>query len=405
MEYNVFKLTKEQLMEIARSLQTKIETGLKEYNTEIKGLPTYIHPKLDVKGTKVLVLDFGGTNLRAAVVEFINGKPVVSTEEIAEKRLPEKIKEPGYDRDLLFDSILNLVKELNLNGVTSIGYCFSYPANNQVNGDAVLTEWTKGIKIERMIGELVGGPLKEYLEEKLKIKIKGIKVINDTVASLFAGLVAEGSYDAYIGLIVGTGTNMALSVFPEQITKLDKEYKGKEWITVNLESGNFNPPHLTLYDEKVDKESDNQGRQRFEKAISGMYLGKILEAVFPDKQFEKGFDARNLNNMINYPDIYKEEYVKVARWIYQRSAHLVAASLAGSTLTLLKQNPDLKKICLMAEGSLFWSTVRNDNSFKELVSGTLDDLLAALGYKDICVNIIKVDNANLIGSAIAGVSI
>lgn len=59
-----------------------------------------------------------------------------------------------------------------------------------------------------MIGEPVGKPLLDYLNERNDIKFTGIKVLNDTVASLFAGLTNSG-YDAYIGLIVGTGTNMA----------------------------------------------------------------------------------------------------------------------------------------------------------------------------------------------------
>ena len=57
-----------------------------------------------------------------------------------------------------------------------------------------------------MIGKYIGNPLLNYLNEKNKIKFTDIKVLNDTVASLFAGLT-DNSYDAYIGLIVGTGTN------------------------------------------------------------------------------------------------------------------------------------------------------------------------------------------------------
>ncbi len=402
MKDNVFNLSTDQLKEIALSLKGKIEIGLKVNKTEIAAVPTYIHPTLAVEDTKVLVLDFGGTNLRAAVVSFHKRVAIVCDNKIVEKKLPEEIKKKGYPREQLFENILKLVKELDLDGVTSIGYCFSYPADNAVDGDATLIGWTKEIKIEDMVGVLVGAPLKAYLEKELKKEFKAIKVINDTVASLFAGITAEGSYDAYIGLIVGTGTNMAVSMQPNQISKKNPEYTSDKWITINLESGNFTPPFLTPFDQKVDDNSDNKGKQRFEKAISGMYLGKILEAAYPDKKFEKGFDARSLNNMINFPDIYKEEYVKVAHWIYKRSAQLVAASIAGLVLSLLEQNPSFKKICLMAEGTLFWSEIKDDRNYNELVSVELNNLLAEFNHKDIEVNMVKVANANLIGAAIAG---
>lgn len=67
-----------------------------------------------------------------------------------------------------------------------------------------------------MIGKYIGNPLLNYLNEKNKIKFTDIKVLNDTVASLFAGLT-DNSYDAYIGLIVGTGTNMATFIPADKI--------------------------------------------------------------------------------------------------------------------------------------------------------------------------------------------
>ena len=89
-----------------------------------------------------------------------------------------------------------------------------------------------------MVGQLVGKPLLDYLNEHCKIKFTGIKVLNDTIASLFAGLT-DNSYDAYIGLIVGTGTNMATFIPADKIKKLDPSYNIQGLVPVNLESGNF----------------------------------------------------------------------------------------------------------------------------------------------------------------------
>lgn len=127
-----------------------------------------------------------------------------------------------------------------------------------------------------MVGEFIGKPLLDYLNERNKIKFTGIKVVNDTIASLFAGLT-DNSYDAYIGLIVGTGTNMATFIPADKIEKLDQSCNAHGLIPVNLESGNFHPPFLTAIDDTVDAISGNPGKQRFEKAVSGMYLGDMHE--------------------------------------------------------------------------------------------------------------------------------
>ena len=57
-----------------------------------------------------------------------------------------------------------------------IGYCFSYPAESVLSGDAKLLRWTKGVDIKEMVGQLVGKPLLDYLNEHCKIKFTGIKV-------------------------------------------------------------------------------------------------------------------------------------------------------------------------------------------------------------------------------------
>ncbi len=112
-------------------------------------------------------------------------------------------------------------------------------------------------------------------------------------------------------------------------------------IPVNLESGNFHPPFLTAVDNTVDVISGNPGRQRFEKAVSGMYLGDILKATFPLEEFEEKFDAQKLTSIMNYPDIYKDVYVQVAQWIYGRSAQLVVASLTGLIMLLKSYNKEI----------------------------------------------------------------
>lgn len=402
MEKNIFKLDNEQLKGIAHAFREKVEEGLNKNNAEIQCIPTFILPKAtDVKG-KALVLDLGGTNYRVAIVDFSTEKPIIYPNNGWKKDM-SIMKSPGYTREELFKELADLIVEIKREEEMPIGYCFSYPTESIPGGDARLLRWTKGVDIREVVGQFVGKPLLDYLNEKNKIRFTGVKVLNDTIASLFAGLT-DKSYDAYIGLIVGTGTNMATFIPSDKITKLDPECHVQGLIPVNLESGNFYPPFLTAVDDTVDATSDSLGKQRFEKAVSGMYLGDILKAAFPLEEFEEKFDARKLTAIMNYPDIHKDIYVQVAHWIYNRSAQLVAASLAGLIALLKSYNRDIHRVCLIAEGSLFWSESRKDKNYNILVMEKLQELLRELELEDVEVHINSMDNANLIGTGIAALS-
>ena len=402
MEKNIFKLDNEQLKGIAHAFREKVEEGLNKNNAEIQCIPTFILPKAtDVKG-KALVLDLGGTNYRVAIVDFSTEKPIIYPNNGWKKDM-SIMKSPGYTREELFKELADLIVEIKREEEMPIGYCFSYPTESIPGGDARLLRWTKGVDIREMVGQFVGKTLLDYLNEKNKIRFTGVKVLNDTIASLFAGLT-DKSYDAYIGLIVGTGTNMATFIPSDKITKLDPECHVQGLIPVNLESGNFYPPFLTAVDDTVDATSDSLGKQRFEKAVSGMYLGDILKAAFPLEEFEEKFDARKLTAIMNYPDIHKDIYVQVAHWIYNRSAQLVAASLAGLIALLKSYNRDIHRVCLIAEGSLFWSESRKDKNYNILVMEKLQELLRELELEDVEVHINSMDNANLIGTGIAALS-
>jgi hexokinase len=401
MKKNIFELSIEQLKEIAQALQNRVEEGLSKENQEVQCIPTFINPKTTAEG-QAIVLDLGGTNYRVASVDFIDGKASIRPDNGFKKDL-SIMKTPGFTEEQLFEEQADLIKEIKRDKESSIGYCFSYPAESLPDGDAKLLRWTKGVDIQGMVGKAIGKPLVDYLNKESSPKFTGVKVINDTIASLFAGLT-RSDYDGYIGLIVGTGTNMATFIKSDKVLKLDKNIKVEGLLPINLESGNFRPPHLTNIDNIVDALSDNKGAQRFEKAVSGMYLGEILKAVFPYHEFEKKFDAQKLTTIMGYPDIHKEKHVQVARWIYERSAQLVGASLAGLVQVLVSHDPSIKRIRLVAEGSLFWSEDRKGINYKDIVSQYLRSLLDGFGHKDVVVDIDKMENANLIGSAIAALS-
>jgi hexokinase len=395
-----FNLTITQLLDIANNLKNKIGTGLKQDGTEIKALPTFIHPKKEKISGDAVVFDLGGTNFRAATVSVNQGAVI---KEIVEKDITE-MRTIGFSQTDLYRSQLQTISKLTISKGLPVGYCFSYPARSLFNGDAELIKWVKGISIDNMEGNAVGKPLIDYLNQAGNFEFKKITIVNDTVTSLFAGLMNPG-YDAYVGLIVGTGTNMATFFPSENIPKLKGLGNWTGETPVNLETGNFFPPHLTVFDEEVDRNSDNPGIQRFEKAVSGMYLGRVFKAAVPNTNFNKNFDAADLTHMIKHPENFEKYHVELAHSIYERSAKLVAASLAGLVKSLHEMNPLIRRIQILAEGSLFWSTLNKlQLSYSEIVKVHLDKLINELDIEKKEVIISKIENANLIGAAIAVLS-
>jgi hexokinase len=397
---NQFELTDVQLIDIANSLTKKVVAGLQEEGTEIKCLPTYIHPKKDgIKGVAT-VFDLGGTNFRVATVSVgLESKVTGSTE-----RDITEMKNKGFTREDLFNAQAKTLNQVDIPNDAPIGYCFSYPAKSLTDGDAELIKWTKGVNIPQMEGQPVGKPLLKYLNENSTSRFTDIKVVNDTITSLFAGLLNPG-FDAYIGLIVGTGTNMATFFPSEYIPKIKdmKDWSGET--PVNLESGNFYPPHLTPLDDEVDAKSDNKGGQRFEKAVSGMYLGRVFRAAFSGEKLDANLSAVDLTRMINNPSQNKIEFVEVAFQIYERSAKLIAASIAGLVKNLYAANPKIERVQVLAEGSLFWSRINMGGvSYAAIVDQHVNNLLKELGLPGTVVTIAQMNNANLIGAAMAVLS-
>ncbi len=392
-----FILSQEQLLEIARTLQQRIEEGLKTPGQEIQAIPTYIPVETIPHTGRALVVDFGGTNLRAAVVSLHEGK-LTMEKGPATSAIPLQ-RNVAMDRDLFLDYVTELIASIDPPQDLPFGYCFSYPTLSTPDGDAKLIKWTKEVFVNDTVNEKVGEMLLKHLAAfRAPVKCSNVAVVNDTVAAMLGGLTAEDA-DGYIGLIVGTGTNMALVLDAKAVPKLPKELNWHWPLPINLESGNFRPPHLTTHDDQLDAQSENPGQQRFEKSVSGVYLAKLLKLACPESEIDVAIGAKAVVELAYHtPDVDLHEK-EIAMKILQRSAHLVAASLAGSISIIAAAHP-CKKICIVAEGGLFWGCP----DYKGWTSSMLNTLLTALGHDHVQVDIVSVSSANLLGSAVAALS-
>lgn len=395
---NKMELNIDELIHIANQLEKKVKAGLWANNQEIACLPTYVPVFKISKTGRALVLDLGGTNARAAIISWEDGNFFV------EKRTSDEKVPWQRERNITCQNYLNfqyeLLASLDPPDNLPLGYCFSYPTESNPNGDAKLIEWTKEVFVPDTEGRMIGSMLIEYLHEK-GIHCSNVTVINDTIASLMNGLVRNKA-DLYIGLIVGTGTNMAAIIEPQMIPKL--KARNPDWkhhLPINLESGNFAPPYLTSWDNSVDFRSENPGKHRFEKAVSGRYLGQLLKAILPDCEFDQESGSEGVVRLAYEDKEVDSRQIEVARQILERSAKFVAASLAG-LIKVLNPSKIENRVNIVAEGGLI-SCKRS--GYGELTKSTLKCLLEGLELAGTTVIFdYGMKDTNFIGSALAAVA-
>ena len=216
-------LTLGQLRDVRDALDRRIRRGLESHDQEIRALPAYLDRPREMPNGDAIALDTGGTNIRAARVELGGQRPYQLVGAPAtDDQLLETARSPGQVSDVrFFARQAELVVEAsNTLDDIKLGYCFSYPAETTPRCDARLLKWTKGIQIAKVVGEFVGARLANVLRQQYGKSLETPPVLNDTVASLLAGAGVSPKNTHYIGLIVGTGTNMA-GFFPvKRITKL-----------------------------------------------------------------------------------------------------------------------------------------------------------------------------------------
>ena len=402
-----FHLSREQLCDIRDYMEQGILHGLTAHHQEIKALPAYLRRPCAILNGETTALDVGGTNIRAAWIRISENIPVFLSGPVSDQegimRRSEKI---GRITDhQFFAKQADLITEVCRKQRIKVGYCFSFPAEIRPGCSATLLRWTKDIHIDNVIGTSVGDRLRTELHERGRF-VQNIPVINDAAASLLSGALIAPECTHTIGLIAGTGTNMA-SFFPvSRITKLFpddcKGWNADDEMAVNLESGNLTPPHLTEFDDRLDSSNihDHPASQRFEKAVSGAYLPRLFALVAGrDKCLQLGFDSDTPGVHAGMIASIRDQHSsvgKIAAAVIDRSADLLAAAAAGLIRTYEQGQ---KQVAILAEGSLFWQTPGYCERFQQTLiqlinKGTTVKLLQCpIGY-----------DANLLGAACAALS-
>ncbi|MDA8221540.1 hexokinase [Desulfosporosinus sp.] len=299
---NELSISQTQILTIAALFQAHMEQGLSGRVSSLKMFPSYLPAPSGSETGTFLAFDFGGSNLRAAVVKL---KGEGNYQE--QYRLARPLSEPESGRDYrsstvtaeeLFDFLAGIIQEVlnnspenlklssSTSGLISLGFAFSFPYRQQKLEEGVLLNWNKEVKTSGVVGEDVGKLLSAALMRRgLGNVVRPAAIINDTVANFLTAAYQDPTVD--IASIVGTGHNTCY---------LEPKAPGFPTpIIINTESGNFSAAPETTYDQILDQLSDNPGEQKFEKKLSGKYLGELFRQIVLD------FSQRGLLGRLNNP--------------------------------------------------------------------------------------------------------
>jgi hexokinase len=408
-----------------RTFLQEMDRGLAGRKGSLAMLPTYLDIERRIpKDKPVIVMDAGGTNFRVATAKFKpNGTAVVKSRPV--RPMPGIGKEVGKNE--FFGTMAGYVKGV-LGKSRNVGFCFSYPIEMFPSRDGRALFFSKEIKAPEAAGQMIGQNLNLAISRMGYAGKKHIVLLNDTVATLLAGRGSPVSreYDSYIGFILGTGTNTSYVEQNRNIIKAKDIDRRKSQI-VNIESGGFGKAPRGDIDLEFDAASVSPGVHVFEKMISGAYLGPLClktahvaaknglfsRAAARNLRLVEKATTKDISDFLMLPETGNNPLAKalaggreadVVTLYYlvdamvERAAKLTAINLSSAAIKCGKGQNPCRPVCIVAEGTTFYHLW----SLKHKVECYLTQYLT--NKKAVHYDIINVDNATLIGAAIAGLT-
>uniref|UniRef100_A0A8C4E035 Hexokinase-2 n=1 Tax=Dicentrarchus labrax TaxID=13489 RepID=A0A8C4E035_DICLA len=286
---DTLRLSREQLLDVKKRMSEEMVRGLSKQTheqTSVKMLPTYVRSTPD--GTEhgdFLALDLGGSSFRVLLVQVQSGKRHKVDMHHKIYSIPQEIMQGTGEE--LFDHIVYCIADfleyMGMKGTSlPLGFTFSFPCHQSKLDQGILLRWTKGFKASGCVGQDVITLLKAAVRRRQDFDLNFVAVVNDTVGTMMTCGYEDPKCE--VGLIVGTGTN---ACYMEEMQNIELVEGDVGRMCVNMEWGAFGDngeldDFCTQFDHIVDNCSNNPGKQRYEKMVSGMYLGEIVRNVLMD---------------------------------------------------------------------------------------------------------------------------
>ena len=361
--------------DLVERFESEMKRGLTGEESSLYMLPTYtrVHGE-PARHEPVLVMDAGGSNLRAARMHFDgNGRPVV--EEMRKCRMPGAGDEIPAEE--MFERMAALALEV-CGEAKRACISFSYVFDALPDGDGRIHRLCKEVHVRGIEGSRVTAPLEAAMQRLGAPGQRRWTLINDSVGTLLGGMAQadRSRYDDYIGFIVGTGTNSCCILPAESITKDPAAMAFGGDMIVNLESGCFDKLLQGTADREIDANSELPGDHVAEKMIGGEYFPHLLkktlllaaeEGLLSSRAAENlakltvkslHIDQLCLDPMGDHPignamtaEAERQFAFAAAELLLNRAARIVAGSLCA--ILRRRALPRGSRVCICADGTTF----------------------------------------------------
>ncbi len=395
----------------------EMKKGLNNEPSSLMMIPTYLSTEGSVPFNEpALAIDAGGSNLRVSLVTFTKDGIVLDG--------LKKQKMFGTEKEMTNEEFIEELTQLilpHMEKTSDIGFCFSFPSEILPNKDGRVIGFNKDVKITGAKDTILGEEIKACLKKHGVNKDIDIVILNDTVSTLLGGptIADPRMVDGQIGLILGTGTNTAYSENIREIKKLNCDKDGK--MIINMESGGFDQFPLGEFDKRMDAKSSNPGEHKFEKCVSGIYLGNVitetlkqaaLEGLFSEKntiadlpsfgmsEVDKFLRAPYGDNMLAKACATEDDVEMMSTFIdyaIERAAKLVVINIAACIVKMDGGKKVSAPVRVMVEGSTFYKCY----GYKERIEYYMQDYVVNTLHRHY--SFVGGDDDNLAGSAIAAI--
>ncbi len=360
------------LMDAYRS---EMDAALAGKPSSLYMIPSWIRADSEpLRGADVLIIDAGGTNLRAGRARFDEAGRVTVT-------ALRKRKMPGAGEEEI--TAEEMIRQIAAFALEFAGDCrhacisFSYICDILPDGDGRIVRLCKELRVRGAEGMLVCAALEKALRELGAPGERRWRLINDSVGSLLGGMAGcdRSRYADYIGFILGTGTN-ACCRLPAAEDGRSPALRAMGGETIfNMESGCFDKLVRGTADLSVDAASEIPGDHLAEKMISGSYYRQVLQHTLLLAAKEGALSARSgeklarLRLVSAYVDAFcldpqgdnplanaladageRSFAAEVNALLLERAARVAAACLAA--VVEKRALPEGSRVCVCADGTM-----------------------------------------------------
>jgi hexokinase len=255
-----------------------------------------------------------------------------------------------------------------------------------------------------------------------------IVIVNDTVTAMLAGMAGSAGrgYGGYLGFILGTGTNTCYLEANRNITKA-RELDPEGQQVINMESGNYARAPQGTVDREFNAGTRYPEQYLLEKMVSGAYLGPVALATLRRAAGEglfspeaaagleglPGLATEALHECLSYPLLSAHPLGSALRqgrredralaWhlldrLIERAAWLAALTLSGAVIQSGAGEDPCAPVCAVVEGSVYWGL----KGMRRKVDCCLKEFLEQRHGRYL--ETVQVENASLVGAAIAGLT-